>query len=170
MAGEGIYTDLIQHDAAINPGNSGGPLVNLRGEVVGINSAIATLGGLGGQAGSIGLGFSIPIDQARVVANQLVDTGSATHAQLGVSVQDSTEHGPAGVEGAVIAVVTPGGAAERAGLRTGDVVTDVGDRAVDSPDSLIAAIRSHRPGDEVTVTYRRGGTERDVLVRLDSDG
>jgi putative serine protease PepD len=162
--------DAIQTDAAINPGNSGGPLVNLRGEVVGINSAIATLGGLGGQAGSIGLGFSIPIDQARVVANQLVDTGSATHAQLGVSVQDSTEQDPAGVEGAVIAVVTPGGAAERAGLRTGDVVTDVGDRAVDSPDSLIAAIRSHRPGDEVTVTYRRGGTERDVLVRLGSDG
>ena len=99
--------DAIQTDAAINPGNSGGPLVNLRGEVVGINSAIATLGSTGGQTGSIGLGFSIPIDQAKAIARELVDTGNATHAQLGVSVQDARDGG------ASVAVVEPGSAAEQ---------------------------------------------------------
>ena len=95
----------IQTDAAINPGNSGGPLVNLRGEVVGINSAIASLGAsAGGQSGSIGLGFSIPIDQARAIAQELIDTGSATHAQLGVSVQDASAAGsPAFSDGAAVA-------------------------------------------------------------------
>ena len=79
----------MQTDAAINPGNSGGPLVNLAGQVVGINSAIASLGGGGGQSGSIGVGFSIPIDQARWIAKQLIASGHATHAQLGVSVRDA---------------------------------------------------------------------------------
>jgi putative serine protease PepD len=153
--------DAIQTDAAINPGNSGGPLVNLRGEVVGINSAIATLGA-GGQSGSIGLGFSIPIDQARAIATQLIDTGTATHAQLGVSVQDTAD-------GAGIAVVGEGSAAAASGLQAGDVITKVGDRVTDSADALIAAIRSHRPGDEVTLTYRRGGEESTVTVTLDSD-
>jgi putative serine protease PepD len=153
--------DAIQTDAAINPGNSGGPLVNLRGEVVGINSAIATLGA-GGQSGSIGLGFSIPVDQARAIATQLIDTGTATHAQLGVSVQDAPE-------GAGIAVVGDGSAAAQGGLQQGDVITKVGDRVVDGADSLIAAIRSHRPGDEVTLTYRRGDQDSTVTVTLDSD-
>ena len=156
--------DAIQTDAAINPGNSGGPLVNLAGEIVGINSAIATLGGsAGGQSGSIGLGFSIPIDQAKAIARQLVDSGTATHAQLGVSVQD-------GDRGAVIAVVGTGGSADSAGLRAGDVVTAVGDRRVDGADALIAAIRSHRPDDTVTLTYLRGGTQRTARVTLGSDG
>jgi len=155
--------DAIQTDAAINPGNSGGPLVNMAGQVVGINSAIATLGGgLGGQSGSIGLGFAIPIDQARAIASELVDTGRATHAQLGVSVQDAER-------GAGIAAVTPGGAAAEAGLRAGDVVTAVGERRIDGADSLIAAIRSYRPGDPVTISYLRGGAERKVEVTLGSD-
>jgi putative serine protease PepD len=153
--------NAIQTDAAINPGNSGGPLVNLRGEVVGINSAIATLGG-GAQSGSIGLGFSIPIDQARAIATELVDSGTATHAQLGVSVQDSEK-------GAGVAAVSGGSAAETAGLEVGDVITTVGDRRVDGADSLIAAIRSHRPGDEVSLTYLRGGAESTVTVTLGSD-
>jgi putative serine protease PepD len=153
--------DAIQTDAAINPGNSGGPLVNLRGEVVGINSAIATLGA-GGQSGSIGLGFSIPIDQARAIATPLIDTGTATHAQLGVSVQDTAD-------GAGIAVVGEGSAAAASGLQAGDVITKVGDRVTDSADALIAAVRSYRPGDEVTLTYRRGGEESTVTVTLDSD-
>ncbi|HEU4911742.1 MAG TPA: trypsin-like peptidase domain-containing protein [Actinomycetes bacterium] len=153
--------DAIQTDAAINPGNSGGPLVNLRGEVVGINSAIATLGS-GGQSGSIGLGFSIPIDQAKSIARQLIDTGTATHALLGVSVQDTQR-------GAGIAQVAPDGAADGA-LRAGDVITKVGDRRIDSADALIAAIRSQRPGDEVTLTYVRGGQEQTVTVTLGSDG
>ena len=162
--------DAIQTDAAINPGNSGGPLVNLRGEVVGINSAIASLGSGSGQAGSIGLGFSIPVDQARSIAQQLIDTGSATHAQLGVSVGDAQGTGGAGgTEGATIATVSPGGSASDAGLQAGDVITAVGDRAVDGADSLIATIRSHRPGDKVAVTYRRGGAESTVSVALGSD-
>jgi putative serine protease PepD len=159
--------DAIQTDAAINPGNSGGPLVNLRGEVVGINSAIATLGA-GGQSGSIGLGFSIPIDQARAIAAELVDTGEASHALLGVSVQDAADR-QGGQGGATVAEVTPGGAAAGAGLRAGDVITAVGDRVVDGGDSLIASIRSHRPGDEVSLTFRRGGDESTVTVTLGSD-
>jgi putative serine protease PepD len=154
--------DAIQTDAAINPGNSGGPLVNLRGEVVGINSAIATLGATGGQSGSIGLGFSIPIDQAKAIAEELVDTGTASHAQLGVSVRDTGD-------AAQVAVVSPGSAAAKAGLQVGDVITRVGDRAVDSADALIAAIRSHRPGDEVALSYTRDGRDATTTATLGSD-
>ncbi len=161
--------DAIQTDAAINPGNSGGPLVNLDGEVVGINSAIATLGASSGaQTGSIGLGFSIPIDQARRIATQLVEKGSATHAQLGVSVGDSAA-GSGFSTGAQVGQVTSGGAAEAAGIRAGDVLTKVGDRPVDSADALIAAIRSHQPGDEVVLTYLRSGSTDTVTTTLGSD-
>src|SRR5215207_1926565 len=155
--------DAIQTDAAINPGNSGGPLVNLRGEVVGINSAIATLGSTGSQTGSIGLGFSIPIDQAKAIARELIDTGTATHAQLGVSVQDARDGG------ASVAVIQPGSSAERIGLQVGDVITHVGPRQVEDADSLIAAIRSHRPGDEVTLTFTRDGSQDTVTATLGSD-
>ena len=158
--------DAIQTDAAINPGNSGGPLVNMRGEVVGINSAIATLGGAGGQSGSIGLGFSIPITQARAIAEQLIESGSAVHAQLGVSVSDVASGDAAG---AAIAMVQPNGSAADAGLEVGDVVTKVEDRDVDSADALIAAVRSHRPGDKVTLTYQRDGDTRTATVSLGSD-
>jgi putative serine protease PepD len=155
--------DALQTDAAINPGNSGGPLVNLRGEVIGINSAIASLGSTGGQSGSIGLGFSIPIDQAKVIAQELIDNGKATHAQLGISVQDSDA-------GATVAETVSGGSAQEAGIKAGDVITKVGDRAVDDADSLIASIRSHRPGDKVQVTYERSGQESTVTATLGSDG
>jgi putative serine protease PepD len=163
--------DAIQTDAAINPGNSGGPLVNLQGQVVGINSAIASLGAsAGSQSGSIGLGFSIPIDQARRVAKQLIDTGSATHAQLGVSVRDASTSGSSTFsDGAAVAAVTAGGAADKAGLAAGDVITKVGDRSVDSADALIAAIRSHQPGDSVVLTYTHNGTETTSKVTLGSD-
>jgi putative serine protease PepD len=163
--------DAIQTDAAINPGNSGGPLVNLRGEVVGINSAIASLGAsAGGQSGSIGLGFSIPIDQARTIATELIDTGSATHAQLGVSVRDASTNGSSTFsDGAAVAAVTAGGAAEKAGLAAGDIITKVGNRSVDSADALIASIRSHRPGDSVVLTYTNNGTEKTTKVTLGSD-
>ncbi len=159
--------DAIQTDAAINPGNSGGPLVNMRGEVVGVNSAIASLGSSSGQSGSIGLGFSIPIDQARRVADQLTKSGNAVHAQLGVSVSDIADGSAQG--GAGIAAVTPGGGAAKAGLEVGDVVTKVGDREIDSADALIAAVRSHQPGDEVTLTYTRGGDSQTATVTLGSD-
>lgn len=163
--------DAIQTDAAVNPGNSGGPLVDRDGAVIGINSAIASLGaGAGGQAGSIGLGFAIPIDQARDIARQLVESGTAEHAQLGVSVGDSAAVGSSSAPaGAVIAAVQPGSGATDAGLRERDVVTKVDDRRVDSADALIAAVRSHRPGDEVTVTYLRGGATRTATVTLGSD-
>ena len=163
--------DAIQTDAAINPGNSGGPLVNLQGQVVGINSAIATLGASSGsQSGSIGLGFSIPIDQARRIATQLVDTGSATHAQLGVSVRNAATNGSQVFsDGAAVVQVTPGGAATKAGLQAGDVLTKVGGRSVDSADALIAAIRSHQPGDQVSLTYVRSGATKTVTVTLGSD-
>ncbi len=161
--------DAVQTDAAINPGNSGGPLVNLAGQVVGINSAIASLGSGSGQSGSIGVGFAIPIDQARWIAKQLIASGHATHAQLGVGVRDATGSDSAGTQGAYLAAVNAGGAAQAAGLQTGDIVTKVGDRRIDGADSLIAAIRSHRPGQKVQLTYVHGGKTHQTTVTLGND-
>ena len=116
--------DAIQTDAAINPGNSGGALVDAAGQVVGINSAIATLGGsLGSQSGSIGVGFAIPINQAKTIANELIKTGHATHPLLGVSLADQTAS--SGVSRAVVHAVTAGGPAAKAGIKVGDVITAV---------------------------------------------
>jgi len=143
--------DAIQTDAAINPGNSGGALVNMNGELIGVNSAIATLGaGAGPQAqgGSIGLGFAIPIDQAKRIADELIANGTAAHASLGVQVgNDAT------VDGARIVDVTEGGAAAAAGLPSGVVITKVDDRVINSADALVAAVRSKAPGDKVTLTF-----------------
>jgi len=160
----GAVLNAIQTDAAINPGNSGGPLVDLNGSVVGINSAIASLGASLGstQSGSIGLGFSIPIDQARRIAQELIKTGHATHPQLGVSLTDA----PNG--GATIASVTPGSPADKAGLKVGDVVTAVDGHLVDTSDTLVADIRSSAPGATVAVTYTRGGQSSTVNVTLGS--
>ncbi|MEO3757919.1 trypsin-like peptidase domain-containing protein [Mycobacterium sp. B14F4] len=143
--------DAIQTDAAINPGNSGGALVNMNGELVGVNSAIATLGGDAGpqaQSGSIGLGFAIPVDQAKRIADELIKNGSAAHASLGVQVGND-----AAIDGARIVEVTPGGAAAAAGLPSGVVVTKVDERIINSADALVAAVRSKAPGDQVTLTY-----------------
>ncbi|GLP78277.1 peptidase S1 [Mycobacterium antarcticum] len=144
--------DAIQTDAAINPGNSGGALVNMNGELIGVNSAIASLGGggnaSGAQSGSIGLGFAIPVDQAKRIANELVSTGTATHASLGVQLgQDAS------APGAAIAEVVDGGPAATAGLPSGVVVTKLDDRVVDGPEALVAAVRSKAPGEQVTLTY-----------------
>ncbi|MET9020939.1 trypsin-like peptidase domain-containing protein [Actinopolymorpha sp. NPDC004070] len=162
--------DAIQTDAAINPGNSGGALVNMAGQVVGINSAIATLGSsMGGQSGNIGVGFAIPIDEARPIAKELIAKGRADHAQLGVSVTAAA--GSTGVSsGASLQAVNAGGAASTAGLRKGDVITKVDQRQISDPDSLIAAVRSYRPGDKVTVTYVRGGKAHTAEVTLGTDG
>jgi putative serine protease PepD len=143
--------DAIQTDAAINPGNSGGALVNMSGELVGVNSAIATLGGDAGpaaQSGSIGLGFAIPVDQAKRIADELIQSGTASHASLGVQVGNDS-----GVDGAKIVEVTGGGAAASAGLPSGVVVTKVDDRVIGSADALVAAVRSKAPGEKVTLTY-----------------
>ena len=157
--------NAIQTDAAINPGNSGGALVNLKGEVVGINSAIATLGAAtGSQSGSIGLGFAIPIDQAKWIVDQLVATGVATHAQLGVSVGDATGD----VLGAELQSVESGTAAADAGLESGDVVTGFDSQAIDSADSLVAAVRSIEPGSSVTIDYVRNGDTASATVTLEN--
>ena len=142
--------DAIQTDAAINPGNSGGALVNMNGELVGVNSAIATLGGesADSQSGSIGLGFAIPVDQAKRIADELIQNGTASHASLGVQVGND-----AAVDGAKIVDVTGGGAASAAGLPSGVVVTKIDDRVIGSADALVAAVRSKAPGDQVTLTY-----------------
>jgi putative serine protease PepD len=157
--------DAIQTDAAINPGNSGGALVNMNGELVGINSAIATLGGDAGpqaQSGSIGLGFAIPVDQAKRIADELIKNGSAAHASLGVQVGND-----AGSDGARIVEVTEGGAAAKAGLPSGVVVTKVDDRVINSADALVAAVRSKAPGDSVTLTYLdQSGKPQTVQVTL----
>jgi putative serine protease PepD len=155
-------SDFIQTDAPINQGNSGGPLVNLDGQVVGINSAIETAGGQ--NAGSIGLGFAIPIDQARRVAQEIMDSGTATKPVLGVqgSVEATSD------DGAQIAAVQPGSPAEAAGIRAGDVVTQVGDAQVADFADLMARIGSHAPGEQVTLTVTNGGAERTVNVTLGS--
>ncbi len=169
-AGEGStessVTDAIQTDAAINPGNSGGPLVDAQGQVVGINSAIASLNqsSTGSQAGSIGLGFAIPIDEAMRVAREIEAGSPVSHAELGVSVSDSPN--PAGAR---IGDVTPGSAAGTAGLRSGDVVTRIDGQVIDSADGLVAAVRTRAPGDTVTLTYVRGGSTHTTQVVLGSD-
>jgi putative serine protease PepD len=154
--------DAIQTDAAINPGNSGGPLVDMQGRIVGLNSAIASLG-RGGQAGSIGLGFAIPINQAKRIADELVKTGHATRALLGVTVRDAQP------TGAQVVTVQPNSAAATAGLQPGDIVTKVGDRLVENSDALVAAINSAVPGSNVTLTVSAGaGAPRQVPVTLGS--
>ena len=156
--------DAIQTDAAINPGNSGGALVNMAGELVGVNSAIATLGGDSPQAqsGSIGLGFAIPVDQAKRIADELISTGSASHASLGVQVSnDVTTHG------AKIVEVVKGGAAADAGMPSGVVVTKVDDRVIGSANALVAAVRSRAPGEKLTLTYLdAAGNPQTVQVTL----
>jgi putative serine protease PepD len=165
-ANQQAVIDAVQTDAAINPGNSGGALVDLAGRVVGINSAIATAGG---TTGNIGVGFAIPSETATKVADEIIRTGKATHSQIGVSVADapSTTDGAPGL-GALIKAVQQGGPAARAGLQEGDVVTKVDDRRVTDADSLIVAVRSHDPGDVVTLTVSRGGSERTIRVTLGS--
>ncbi len=163
--GETSFINAIQTDAAINPGNSGGALLNAAGEVIGVNSAIATLGaGPGAQSGSIGLGFAIPINQARRIAEELIDTGTSTKPIIGVRL-DMQYAGP----GARVASVTEGGPAADAGIQDGDVITTFNGEPVDDATSLIVDIRSLRPGDTVPVVVERGGSEVELEVTLGSD-
>src|SRR6185312_824473 len=166
-----------QTDAAINPGNSGGPLVDLNGSVVGINAAIASDSSGGGlqipgqptqQAGNIGIGFAIPSDEASRIAAELMKNGKATHAVLGVEVGGSTNNATPSVTGVPLHTVNADGVAAKAGLKVGDVVTAVDDQRVNSADALIAAVRSHAPGEQVKVSYTRGSTNSTVTVTLGS--
>ena len=171
--GQGLSTTYpaIQTDAAINPGNSGGPLVDLSGRVVGINSSIRTAGssGLSGDSGgSIGLGFAIPIDEVLPIVNQITDKQTPTHARLGVQVSDV--QGKTLTQGGQLQSVESGGAADKAGLKKGDVIVKVDDEVIDGSESLVATIRGHRPGDKVTITYQRDGESQTTTATLGSDG
>jgi putative serine protease PepD len=159
------YINAVQTDAAINPGNSGGPLVDLTGRVVGVNSAIATTGGTGsGEAGNIGVGFAIPIDQVKITADQILRTGEARYPVIGATV-DTADTGGAGAK---ILKVTDDSPAAKAGLRKGDLVTDVAGEKVPDGIALIVAIRAHRPGDTVAFIVRRGSSEMRLSITLGS--
>ncbi|MEU8861027.1 S1C family serine protease [Streptomyces umbrinus] len=165
------YMSALQTDASINPGNSGGPLLDANGAVIGINSAIqSSSGGLGGtsQSGSIGLGFAIPINQAKTVAQQLIKTGKPVYPVIGASVSleegtgaKITEQGASGSD-----AVTPNGPAAKAGLKPGDVITKLDDRVIDSGPTLIGEIWTHKPGDTVKLTYTRNGKQQTAEVTL----
>jgi putative serine protease PepD len=171
-AGNATVYPAIQTDAAINPGNSGGPLVDMEGHVVGINSSIRSSGSSYTQAGSIGLGFAIPIDEVMEIVDQLSNGETPTHARLGIGVTDAAATSTAVqiTDGAVVGEITDGSAAAEAGLERGDVITKVDDHEITSADSLIATIRSYRPGDEVTLTFQRDDQEQTTTVTLESDG
>ncbi|WP_186568157.1 trypsin-like peptidase domain-containing protein [Streptomyces sp. T12] len=172
------YVDALQTDAPINPGNSGGPLLDTKGRVIGINSAIRSAdGGLvpdGGQSGSIGLGFAIPINQGKRVAEELINTGKATHPVIGITLDmdysgDGARVATEGSDGGP--PVSTGGPGADAGIRPGDVITEVDGRPVHSGEELIVKTRAHRPGDRLELTLERGGEERKVsLVLGSSDG
>jgi putative serine protease PepD len=164
-SGESSYINAIQTDAAINPGNSGGPLVDAQGKVIGVNSAIASLSGSqDNQPGSIGLGFAIPVNQAKRVADEIISTGKSTHPVIGVSV-DVRFGGP----GAQVKNVTTGGGAASAGIKAGDVITTIDGRVINDATELIVAVRTHAPGDTVTVGVKDGSATRDVRVKLGAD-
>ncbi|MEE1754282.1 S1C family serine protease [Streptomyces sp. SP18CS02] len=170
-SGKNSYMSALQTDASINPGNSGGPLLDARGAVIGINSAIQSAGsGLGqSQAGSIGLGFAIPINQAKSVAEQLIRTGQPVYSVIGATVNMTEEGAGATIAGQGAGgtpAVTPDGPAAKAGLKPGDVITKFGDRTIDSGPTLISEIWTHEPGDKVALTYQRGGKETTVEVTL----
>ncbi|MGN0064651.1 MAG: S1C family serine protease [Nocardioides sp.] len=158
------YINAVQTDAAINPGNSGGPLVNLAGEVVGVNSAIATTGS-GGESGNIGVGFAIPISQVRTTVDQILRTGEAQYPVIGAQVD---VRGTDGL-GAELTEVGRDSPAYAGGLRTGDVVTAVAEQRVGDGIAMIVAIRTHRPGDEVEFTFTRDDEERTATVRLNGE-
>ncbi|MFI9117298.1 S1C family serine protease [Streptomyces venezuelae] len=173
------YVDALQTDAPINPGNSGGPLLDSKGQVIGINSAIRAAGGGSGegeggsasQPGSIGLGFAIPINQGKRVAEELINTGKATHPVIGVSLDmqfngDGARVGEKGKDGS--ASVTPGGPAAKAGLLPGDVITKVDGQRVHNGEELIVKIRAHRPGDRLELTLTRNGKELTKTLTLGS--
>ena len=160
----------IQTDAAINPGNSGGPLVDLEGRVIGINSAIRSGGGPATDAGSIGLGFAIPIDLAKNVSNQLVKGDKVEHARIGVTVGPAIANDDITGIGAEVKEVTKGSAGDKAGLEKGDIITAVNGDPIVSSNALVASIRGYQPGEKITVTYQRDGDQQEAEVTLDSDG
>jgi putative serine protease PepD len=175
-----VFLDAIQTDAPINPGNSGGPLVNRQGQVIGVNAAFDTLGGsmITGQGGSIGLGFAIPVNEVARVATEIIRAGHATHAVIGAVL--NLKYAGTGAQIATLPAgrrpsrpglpVTPGGPADRAGLRAGDIVVSFAGQPVSSAQTLLDAVRAQSPGARVPVTYLSGGRSRQAVLRLGSAG
>lgn len=166
---EAIYTNMIQTDAAINPGNSGGALVDKNGKLIGINTLIASTSG-----SSSGVGFAIPVDYAMKIAEQIIAGQTPSHAQLGVSLTTVNSSVAARYnlpvsEGAYVTRVASNSGASEAGITEGDIITKVGDSKVTSASDLIIAVRSHNPGDTVSVTFNRSGSEQTVDVVLGTD-
>ena len=165
-AGESSFIDALQTDAAINPGNSGGPLVDATGAVIGVNSAIASLdSSVSGQPGSIGLGFAIPINQAKSTAEQLIKTGHSHYPIIGLSL-DTSFAGPGARVADVSDAILPGGPAARAGLQPGDIILAIDGQNIETADDLIVLIRSHSIGDTISLTYQRGSVTRTVHITL----
>src|SRR3954471_1454176 len=166
--GDEVVTNAIQTSAAINPGNSGGALVNGKGELVGINSSIASLGQTqGSQSGNIGIGFAIPVNEAKSIANQLIKSGKAEHAYLGVSTRDTVvTDGSAKRAGAQVVAVSGGTPAANAGIKNGDVIIAVDGQRIDSATALVAQIRELTAGDKTKLTLIRAGSRQDVEVTL----
>jgi putative serine protease PepD len=153
--------NVIQTDAAINPGNSGGPLFNAAGQVIGVNSQIETGGNSsGGESGNIGIGFAIPANTVKTVVDQLIASGKVSHAYLGVSTTDGQG------AGAQVASLAQGGPASGAGLQVGDVITSVGGKTVEDSSSLSSLVDAHKPGDTVSVTVQRNGSDKTLQVKL----
>jgi putative serine protease PepD len=164
-ADESSYINAVQTDAAINPGNSGGPLVNALGQVVGVNSAIATNGGASGEAGNIGVGFAIPVEQVRITADQILRTGEALYPVIGASISTGERNGL----GAPVETVNPGTPAQRAGLQEGDLITAVDGERVTDGVGLIVSIRTHQPGETLEFSVTRGGAQRTISIELGSE-
>lgn len=161
---ESSFINALQTDAAINPGNSGGPLVDSTGAVIGINSAIASLGTTS-QAGSIGLGFAIPINQGRKIADQLIKYGVATYPVVGISL-DVNYMGVGAQISTSGTGILPGSPAQKAGLKAGDVIIEFDGKKINSPEELIVSVRSKNVGDRVTLVFMRDGVKKSVTLNL----
>jgi S1-C subfamily serine protease len=167
LSGEGSDTNAVisavQTDAPINPGNSGGALVDATGAVIGINTAMLASGGSGSSGGATGLGFAIPIDSVRAVAEELISTGKAVHATLGVNTRSVTDGSR---DGALVLNVEPDGPGAKAGIREQDVVIAVNDKAVGSSEELQVAVDAHKPGDTITLEVVRNGSSTRIQATL----
>ncbi len=169
-----VNLNVIQTDAAINPGNSGGALTNSRGEIIGVNVAIASAGASSGsstQSGNIGVGFSIPVNTAKRISQEIIANGTATHGQLGVSVKGSAagqSDASTFSNGAVVASVVSGSAGAKAGFKAGDIITNFGTRSIDDASALTAAVREQAAGATVKATFLRDGKQQSVDVTLDA--
>jgi len=166
VIGSGPYDDFIQTDASINPGNSGGPLVNMNGEVVGINTAIVSRGG-----GNVGIGFAIPINMARGIINQLQTTGSVTRGWLGVTIQDLTPelaeyYGLEGAKGAIVGEVFEGDPADKAGIHPKDVIVEVEGKTIEDSRDLSRVIAATKVGEKITIKVLRAGKERTFRIKI----